>query len=388
MLLALVDQIDDYIPEAQVVSLSTYPTQDRVEAKGESLEIVSYKPPTMAILVLPLALLVWVARVLGFTGRVFARTKSLRVLMDADVVADLAGISFSDGRGLPTLTYNTLMTGIPLLVGTPVVKCSQALGSFDSFDTRFAARLVLPKVVSIVARGPGTAEHLKGLGLSNFTEGSDLAFSMKEGAGSHSAAESLLRNSGVGSPYFVVSPSSVVKALCESRGIDYAQTVAEVTNALMEQLDMPAVVVAHSARPGQPETRMNDLPVCQEVFDRLDGGAVYLDDSLDPRVLRAVVDMSEMLMTSRFHAMISGLATETPTVVVGWSHKYREVMAEFGQERFVVSFEGFEVEQLIDLGLEAARNKQQIVAQISAQLPSVKEASAVSFEELAKAIDV
>ena len=59
-----------------------------------------------------------------------ARTPGLRPLLDADVVVDVAGISFVDGRGLPIVGYNVLMTALPLLVGTPVVKASQAVGPF------------------------------------------------------------------------------------------------------------------------------------------------------------------------------------------------------------------------------------------------------------------
>ena len=36
------------------------------------------------------------------------------------------------------------------------------------------------------------------------------------------------------------------------------------------------------------------------------------------------------IVTSRFHAMISALVERTPLLVVGWSHKYGEVLAQFG----------------------------------------------------------
>jgi polysaccharide pyruvyl transferase WcaK-like protein len=50
--------------------------------------------------------------------------------------------------------------------------------------------------------------------------------------------------------------------------------------------------------------------------------------------LRRLVADARVLVTSRFHAMISGLATATPTIVLGWSHKYREVLDLFGATEY------------------------------------------------------
>ncbi len=105
MLVALVDHIEEILPGGQVRSLSTYPERDREVNRSRRLEIISYTPLAMLLVNLPLALLIRLSRLLGLRGRVFARTRALRSMMDAAVVADLAGISFSDGRGVPTLVY-------------------------------------------------------------------------------------------------------------------------------------------------------------------------------------------------------------------------------------------------------------------------------------------
>ena len=98
MLQALVDNIDDVLTGARVVSLSTYPGQDRAENRNDRLDIVSFTPRQMIFPVLPLALLIFLMRHLGGKGLRLALTPSLRA--SASVVADLAGISYADGRGL------------------------------------------------------------------------------------------------------------------------------------------------------------------------------------------------------------------------------------------------------------------------------------------------
>jgi colanic acid/amylovoran biosynthesis protein len=389
MLLALLDHIDEVLPGGSVVSLSTYPVRDAQAKESERLQIVSYRPLAMLLVNFPLAILIGFGRLLGFRGRVLAVTPALRAMMDSVVVADLAGISFSDGRGLPTLVYNTLMTGIPLVVGAPVVKCSQAIGPLDQVSTRAAGRLVLPRLRAIVARGERTHQHLIDFGLDNVVEGADLAFIMEVSEGHRAKADELIGNLG-GQRYFVVSASSVVEALCSAKGIDYVALVAKVVERLTTTTGHAAVLIAHSARPGQEEGRMNDLPVTRRIAERCSDGTtlIALDEDLDPRVLRAIIGGGRFLLASRFHAMVSGLSTGTPTVVVGWSHKYREVMKEFALERFVLSFSGFTAEAVVDLALEANADHESIAARIREDLPRVKESSRNSFAVLRETIDV
>ena len=388
MLLALVDHIDEVLPGGIVKNLSTYPEADRLVNRSDRLEIVSYKPVAMLLVNFPLALLIGVSRLFRLRGRVFARTAALRALIDARVVADLAGISFSDGRGIPTLAYNTLMTGIPLLVGVPVVKCSQAIGPLDALSTKLAARLILPRLSAVIARGQGTHQHLLGFGLVNVEEGADLAFAMTVSDQDETLATELLADT-VAAGYFVVSPSSVVKALCEEHEIDYVELMADLVERCSKETGLSAVLIAHSARPGQGPSRMNDLPVTREVAERCadDLGVVHLDRDLDPRVLRAVIGGGRLLIASRFHAMISGLATRTPTVVVGWSHKYHEVLAEFGLEDFVIPFSRFSSDEVAHLAVKAHRDHDEISARVAEKLPVIEESSRASLRALRRAID-
>ena len=134
---------------------------------------------------------------------------------------------------------------------------------------------------------------------------------------------------------------------------------------------------------------MNDGPVCRAVGDRFihDPGVVAIDADLTAGELRHIVARGAVLVTSRFHAMISGLATATPTVVVGWSHKYREVLSDFGLEDF-----GFDAQCLdnpeIVTGkvVEALDQRDVIINRIHSSLPDVKERSARNFSVIADAM--
>jgi polysaccharide pyruvyl transferase WcaK-like protein len=85
--------------------------------------------------------------------------------------------------------------------------------------------------------------------------------------------------------------------------------------------------------------------------------------------------------------MISGLSTATPTVVVGWSHKYKEVLddfglADFGMDSTVLSHP----EKVADVVVDALSRKNEISEQISRSLPSVRERSMKNFVLIASAV--
>jgi len=385
MLQALIDNADDVGASAKVIVLSTYPEDDRHENPNHDVDVVSFTPREIVFPSLPLAVLIFVVRLLGGRGRFLAVTPALRTLMKADVVADLAGISFSDGRGLPTLAYNILMTGIPLLVGAPVVKCSQALGGFDEITNRVAAKAILPRVKSVVARGKQTRINLEHIGLTNVVEGADLAFLMNTPTWAVSQARELTAD--VDLPYVVVSPSSVVDEVCQKEGIDHIRLLTEACDRIVDELNRDVVIVAHSARPGKPQSRMNDLPICAEIARRMrrQDRVHLIADSLSAPTLRALIADADVLVTSRFHAMISGLATATPTLVIGWSHKYAEVMQRFDQEDLVLSYKQLSEGGVAERVAEIVQNRDAISSAVMAQLPTMTNESRVSLAELRQA---
>jgi polysaccharide pyruvyl transferase WcaK-like protein len=98
------------------------------------------------------------------------------------------------------------------------------------------------------------------------------------------------------------------------------------------------VVFPTATRSGTSATHNNDLPLlaglqeqlAQEDPTRLHwalGVASYADIS-------TIVRGTEALVVSRFHAMVAGLSEGVPCLVIGWGHKYRDTMEDFGLERF------------------------------------------------------
>jgi polysaccharide pyruvyl transferase WcaK-like protein len=84
--------------------------------------------------------------------------------------------------------------------------------------------------------------------------------------------------------------------------------------------------------------------------------------------------------------MISGLATSTPTVVVGWSHKYKEVLDDFGLSALGLDSSALqEPSAIADIVTNVLASKDEMSQQISAALPAVKIRSLRNFSAIAEA---
>ena len=366
--------------------LTTYPDADasRIPA-GADAAVVGLQPLRLALVEFPIACLALVARTLRIP-LFWVRSRGCRSMLDSSVVVDVAGISFADGRGFAIVVYNALMTGVPLLLGVPTVKAAQALGPFQSIPNKWLAPLVLRRVKTVCARGGRTREHLDSLGGVNAVDVADLAFSLDEAAGLPSAVSAALGS--IESNFIVVMPSAVVKGIFESTGGNYVSAMASLVSEIRSKTGRSVVIAPHSYRAGLPEGRMNDGPVCREVAEACAGDSqvLGLDSDLTAGELRHLVALGSVLVTSRFHAMISGLATSTPTVVVGWSHKYKEVLEDFGLSSLGLDSSALNnPSETAGVVARVLSERDELSQQITAALPAVKVRSLRNFSAIAEA---
>ena len=366
--------------------LTTYPDADASRVpEGVDAAVVGLQPVRLALVEFPIACLALVARTLRLP-LFWVRSRGCRSMLDSAVVVDVAGIGFADGRGFAIVIYNALMTGVPLLLGVPVVKAAQALGPFQSIPNKWLAPLVLRRVKTVCARGARTREHLDSLGGVNAVDVADLAFSLDEATGLPSEVSAAIGS--IDSNFIVVMPSAVVKGIFESTGGNYVSAMASLVTEIRSQTGCSVVIAPHSYRAGLPEGRMNDGPVCREVTEACAGDSqvLGLDFDLTAGELRHLVALSSVLVTSRFHAMISGLATSTPTVVVGWSHKYKEVLDDFGLSSFGLDSSALNnPSETAGVVARVLSTRDELSQQITAALPAVKVRSLRNFSAIAEA---
>lgn len=385
MLESAVQTLGERLGEVDFTLLSMYPEEDSAQNPYGNLEIVAANPRQLGVTINVLAL---AHRLLPFLrGTIRKRSKAVRALVESDVLLDQGGITFTDGRE-KFLLYNIASILPAMNTGTPVFKCAQAVGPFTNPVNRWASKTFLPKVKTLVTRGRITHEFAEGLGLTNLYAGADYAFSLEM---SGTEADDVSRH--VDLSFFDdgdvvgVCPSVVLQKKVDAAGGDYAEQIIGFIEQLQSQ-GRKVLLLPHSVRTGTDKTHNNDLPLCLDIHQRLSvsNNVLFIDREFSSQQLRYLIGRCDLFVASRFHAMVSSLAMAVPTLVIGWSHKYREVLEMFELEEWAFGHDQLTPEHLAERfkALEGARDDVQ--AKLDTHLPEVKQRSLAQADLIAEIV--
>ena len=111
----------------------------------------------------------------------------------------------------------------------------------------------------------------------------------------------------------------------------------------------------------------------------------WIDFDVNTEWIRNMIQEADVLVTSRFHAMISGLALKIPTIVIGWGHKYMETMAYFDMKEFCINFREFPGD-LNSIVKNVLSEKAVIAKKFNKYLPIILDKASVQFEYLSKVL--
>ncbi len=375
--------------------MSTYPSADRkliaeMPEKYDNIKVVNTKPEKLLFIAFPLAILYSFLRFVPFLGKLFRMNKIIKAYSQADIVIDEAGISFVDSRGFIMNTYAFVCAAVPMLCGVPVVKYSQALGTFKNGWNKFLAKWILPKIKLICARGKITQDNLAGIGITkNVKLCADGAFSMPDSEYWAEKVDELCKSdSFYGDNVVALSISSVVQGKCEKKGVDYKGCMIKFTDWLNSQ-GYNVLLIANAAREGSQKPRNNDLMICTEVYEASKNKDMvrWYPREMSPEEIRELLGRSKCLVASRFHAMIGALEKCTPVLLIGWSHKYKEVLDMFGLGEYAADFSSLELETLKTKFNEFMADNDIIRSKIRENLPEVLESSRNNIRYISEEID-
>lgn len=391
MLQSSIKQLYDiYGHRLNINLMSVYPGEDRKQVPHDFINIVPCKPEQLLFVVFPLAVLYKLLGWIKPLKKLIEKNKIIRAYRNTDLVIDEAGISFVDSRGIVMNTYAFVCAAVPMLVGTPVVKYSQALGTFKNPINRLLAKWILPKIKLICARGQGTYDNLASIGVKdNVKLCADGAFSMEDSEKCTCEVEEVCRNDAFYDENVVgISISSVVEKKCAKLNIDYKGIMVQFIDALNKK-GYKVLMIANAARINSEKPRNNDLMICDAVYaDVADKNMVrWYHKEMDAEEIRSYISKCRYLVASRFHAMIGALQKKVPVLLVGWSHKYQEVLDMFKLGQYATDFSGLTVEKLLDEFEKFVRAEDEIRRCIEENYDAVIESSRSNIKYIAEVID-
>ena len=354
MIATAVGRVRDRDPDARFLIMSYMPKRDRELVVDTQVAVVDAGPKMSVLVHLPFALMSWLTSRLGLRLPEVFLPRTVRQLRRCRALLDVSGISFHDGR-LAVVAYNLVCLWPALLLGVPVVRLSQAMGPFEQPLNRFPARQMMQRAAHTFVRGRCTAEFVEGLGVAEgrWSIAPDVAFAYRSEDSLTSENEGLVsqvvrvmrRQEVVASRPVALVPSSLVLKKTADEGRDYVKLLRMVI-AHLHASGHHVLVLPNATRAGVDTLRNNDIVAIDRLRQliEIDPGGVdpglitYVDFDLNTASIRTLLDRCELVITSRFHAMVAGLSLGIPTLVLGWSHKYREVLEMFGCEDDAVDF--------------------------------------------------
>ena len=296
-----------------------------------------------------------------------------------DAAVDVSGFLFSDQRGRASSPLIPLVEAFERR-GKPFVFLPQAWGPFEQTDVRTLARRAVAAATLSFARDDVSHGYLRALGASGQVEQApDIAFLFQPSPN----GDQLVADLGLDPdrPIASIAPNMRVYERTGGEGIDnvYGQALTRVGQSLLDR-DVQILLVPHEILP-PVEDRQDDRYLCTIISKALgtqDVVAVTEDRSAED--LKAMIGASDLMLGSRFHALIAALSSGVPSVAVGWAHKYPELLGEFGHEHLVVDHNSLTAADLETAVLRVWDARGEMRDAILETLPSVKQRSAHAFD--------
>ena len=402
MLVTVIGQLRASFPDARFNVFSYYPAKDRELISDDRITILSSKPFSLATRHFFGALICALCKKVGAGSPKGEFFKIARALSGSDMLLDIGGITFSDGRE-KYLPFNILSIWPAMLLGVPVVKLAQAVGPFNNPLNRFLSKIFLFRCAHIFARGEKTAEFLQQFDFptDKFDTVADIAFLYEPefslSTENEDRVSSLIQRMEAakkqGKKIVVFSPSILVENESGKQGLDYAGRFLDVVRSLGSE-DYYYVFMPNATREGSDKAHNNDLLTLArmktawevaQVENNLTANGEWVDYDINTASIRRIISQADVLVTSRYHAMISGLALEVPTIVIGWGHKYRETMAYFGLEDFSLDF-GNGQDDLAAIISKVLQDTKEVKGKIHKNLPQVRLLSKKQFDYLVRVL--
>lgn len=362
---------------------SYYPKQDQRISANADVSIYSSKPMCLVTVLLPCALLYKIFHFCRMNSLKKILPKSILSLAKSDALVCLAGVSFVHGRA-KFLPFNVATILPAILLGVPVIKFSQALGPFQGFLNRILAKFFLLRCQKIFTRGNYTHNYVKGLLTrhNNYERADDVAFLFNTQY-NFSYTNKLLNDelsqlqeqSKTGRLIIGLCPSVVVAKKAKSAGWDYDKFIINLIIAIVE-LGFTVAFYPNATRAEEMHAlHNNDLPLLERIYQQLPSHistyVVLFSGSLNARQIYQIINGCDIHIVSRFHAMVAALSCALPVLVIGWSHKYLEVMESFGQADMVLDFKAGELNSVLVSLRKLIDERQARRSVIAAKKPAV-----------------
>lgn len=236
---------------------------------------------------------------------------------EIDVVLDASGFSYGD-QWSPAVARDRLASSIGKLrsQGKPVVVLPQALGPFEKAASKAVFKPILTQASLVFARDQHSYQYcLDLLGCSAENKPDNLAkcpdfTNLIKGIACDSWDAELHQTCFI--------PNAQMLAKRQDDGQYVAFMVAALRAA--QEADAKPFLLIHEADA--------DRQLARDINAQLTTPVPVLDPGHALKI-KWVIGQSRVVVSSRFHGLVSALSQGIPVLATGWSHKYQELLGDY-----------------------------------------------------------
>lgn len=308
---------------------------------------------------------------------------------DVAAVVDISGFAYGDDWGEEPARKAQRLASQAEASGRPYVFLPQAWGPFEQQPVAESVRAACRSASAVYARDEESKGYLDGLlgaDAANVHLAPDVAF--RFAAAPPDVGARLLAEAGLTpgrQPLVGVVPNNHLYRRAEGEGTDnaYIRSLVAVVRQLHRR-GAAVVLVPHrtfldSMRPE------DDRSLCRLVAEAAGRGGPLgsLMGLMPAEAIKSVIGHLDLLVGSRYHAIVAALACRVPAVVLSWSHKYQALMRLVGLESYVLDYAALDGPVLAAMIDEAYRTRAAAKAGLAARMPTIEQQVDAVFDHVA-----
>lgn len=181
-----------------------------------------------------------------------------------------------------------------------------------------------------------------------------------------------------------LTPNMKIYERCSGvgQGNEYIRFFGQIIEHICSEHNARVVLMGHKLRPDNSENK-DDRTLCNYLLSSLEKSmpVAHIDRILTAAEVKSVIGNCDLLISSRYHALIAALSQGIPVASIGWSHKYDELLAEVGLSSNIISLSKTSKKACVDIDSIVERLPE-ISAAIKAKVPTFKKSGEDAINEV------
>jgi colanic acid/amylovoran biosynthesis protein len=154
----------------------------------------------------------------------------------------------------------------------------------------------------------------------------------------------------------------------------YVQKLLNIARYAINDLQMDVALVANEIHVQKESYHSDDRFICNLLKEAINDNehCFFIDEYFSAQEVKSIIGNGNLVVASRFHALIFALSQGIPSMAISWSHKYRELFSLFEMEKFVLEDSNMESEILINRLSELSSNQKKWQNHIQTTFESIR----------------